>query len=157
MPLCSKALVVENYINTPKNGDPISGPRRAINFVSCLFQRANSISSSEACSNLYLEADEYRNFIEFIRLDTEEVNAAFEKMRIKTQQVAASGSLIRIPLVTVNGDIDYNAFNDLVQEVCAKYQVSNDDYVPSYFFISFREFKKQVSVLRYLSRSCMKH
>lgn len=119
---------MNDYIDTPKNGDPISGPNRALNFITCLYQRPNSIGAIEQCANLYLEPDDYRTYIEYIKLDSTEVKAAFGKMQQKTLAIAPSG-LTRVPTVTVNGVVDYNAFDDLVQEACAQYSVSNSEYL----------------------------
>ena len=118
---------MDDYINNVKNGDPISGPNRALNFVSCVFQNANNLNSIETCSNLELEPDQYRTYIEYIRLNTVEVENVMQKMRYETLAVISNiGTLVRVPLVTVNGIADYNALDDLVQETCAQYQVSNN-------------------------------
>jgi len=121
-----QALVVDTYIGKPKNGDPISGENRAVNFISCLFTStiANTFSALEACSNQKLEPDDYRTFLEYIRMDGDEVKTVFAAMKTKTEAVATDGLLTRIPLVTLNGAVDYNAFDDLVQEACAQYKVS---------------------------------
>ena len=52
------------------------------------------------------------------------VKTVFESMRTKTEAVTGSStSTLRIPIVTLNGAVDYNAFDDLVQEICAQYTV----------------------------------
>lgn len=118
--------MVDTYIGKPKNGDPVSGENRAINFISCLFSSniGNTFTALETCSNQKLEADDYRTFIEYVKMDGPEIKTVFEAMRTKTAAVATGGILPRVPLVTLNGEVDYNAFDDLVQEACAQYTVS---------------------------------
>ena len=118
-----QALVVDAYLNKPKNGDPISGPNRVVNFVACLFANRTSISTLEGCANQKLEPDDYRTYIEYIRHNTQEVRIVFDQMRLRTLSFATNGQLTRVPLVTVNNEVDYNAFDDLVQEACTKYTV----------------------------------
>lgn len=117
-----QALVVDKYITNAK-GDLVSGPDRAVNFVRCIAQSTsgNELTTLEICSRNHLQADDYRTFITEIRMDTAEVKTVFERMRTQTESLAGVGSpLPRVPTVTVNGQINYEALNDLVQEACVQ-------------------------------------
>jgi len=116
---------VDAYVNQVKNGHPVSGSNRAVNFLRCVFQSSigNTFDALENCSNHNLDIDDYLTYLQYIKQDSQEVKTVFEKMRTKTQQVASNGVLPRIPVVTLNGQVDYNAFDDLVQEACNQYGV----------------------------------
>ena len=115
-----QALVVDKYLTNPK-GDLVSGPNRVVNFVRCLAQSSlgSELTKLEVCSRDFLQIDDYRTFIEFIRMNSEEVKTVFENMRTKTASLLGEGNTLpRVPTVTVNGQMDYNALDDLVQEAC---------------------------------------
>lgn len=121
-----QAIVVDSYINKPNNGDPVSGTNRAINFITCLAKSTigNVFDALEICSNQNFKPDKYITILEAIKENPTEVQNILTQMRKKTEQFYTNNSLLRIPLITINGKIDYNAFDDLVQESCAQYKVS---------------------------------
>lgn len=119
-----QAIVVDSYINKPNNGDPVSGTNRAINFITCLAKSTigNVFDALEICSNQNFKPDKYITILEAIKENPTEVQNILTQMRKKTEQFYTNNSLLRIPLITINGKIDYNAFDDLVQESCAQYK-----------------------------------
>lgn len=118
-----QALVIDSYINKPKNGEPINGPHRAVTFVSCMFQSTigNVFGALEKCSNSMLKGGDYKLFLEQLKLGSK--SASLKKimadMAAKTTKVAAKG-LTRVPTVTINGKIDYAATDDLLGTVCTQ-------------------------------------
>ena len=119
---------MDKYINKPLNGDAISGENRAVNFITCLFQNPDGsiFSSLEKCTNQKLEYGDYMRVREAIKTDSDLLKKVFGDMRDQTKAIADAngGVLPRVPTVTVNGQLDYNALDDLVQEACAQYTVS---------------------------------
>mgnify|MGYP002649348896 CR=1 FL=1 len=118
-----QALVIDAYINKPKNGEPINGPHRAVTFVSCMFQSTigNIFGALEKCSNSMLKGNDYKQFIEQLKQGSKSatLKKVFADMTAKTTKVAAKG-LTRIPTVTINGKIDYGATDDLLGTVCSQ-------------------------------------
>ena len=121
-----QALVVDLFMNNPNNGDPVSGTNRAINFVTCFAKSTigNVFDALEICSNQNFKPDTYNAILEAIKENSPEVERVFSAMRTKTKPFIVNNELIRIPLVTLNNQIDYNAYNDLIQESCKQYKVS---------------------------------
>lgn len=113
---------MDKYLTNPK-GDLVSGQNRVVNFVRCLAQSTlgSELTKLEVCSRDSLQIDDYRTFIEYIRLDSTEVKTVFESMRTKTVNLIGDGNTLpRVPTVTVNDKLDYNALDDLVQEACSQ-------------------------------------
>ena len=124
-----QALVINSYINKPKNGDPISGTNRVVNFIACLARStiSNVYQALEQCTNQYLHADDYHTFIDHIIHNDDEIKHIYLEMHTKTLKVAQNGVLRRVPFVTINGLASYDALDDLVAATCAKYGVSISD------------------------------
>ncbi len=120
--LLFKAIVVNEFLLNPPNGDEIDGPNRAINFIDCMFasnEWQHIYKAGEQCSNIRLPIDEW---IYILRLaQSSESDELYLQMKSKTDLVG--NPLSRIPFVTINGEPSIPTFNDFMQEVCARYTV----------------------------------
>lgn len=118
-------MVIDKYLLNEDNGDLVSGPNRVVDFVNCLFTNQDSYSNQidllEICSNENLKAGEYETLIYSVRKNLPEVLDVFKKVQDETEKLAP---LSRLPTITLNGEVSVNAFNDLIEEVCDKYNVS---------------------------------
>ncbi|KAH7646648.1 hypothetical protein HUG17_2186 [Dermatophagoides farinae] len=119
-----QALVVDRYINNEHNGDLISGPNRVLNFLDCLIGKkiGNEYDHLEECTNVKLN-NEYIEFLEEIKMNGEKMQKIFRDFSTRTKKIMNTANSENLPLITVNDNdkINVNAFNDLVQEVCDKF------------------------------------
>jgi hypothetical protein len=120
--LLFKAIVVNEFLLNPPNGDEIDGPNRAINFIDCMFRSdewQHIYNAGEQCSNIRLPPDDW---IHILRLaQSSDSDSLYLEMKSKTDSVGTP--LPRIPFVTINGESSIPTFNDFMQEVCARYTV----------------------------------
>ncbi len=123
-----KALIVDKYITNSIVDDlAVSGPIKVARFFQCLAQSSsgNEFTSLETCSENNLQKGDYAAFISAINNKTANNNAekVFESMQTKTEGMLGINSITtlpRVPTVTLNGKISYNALNDLLSEACAQ-------------------------------------
>lgn len=117
-----KAIVVDEFLLNPPNGDEIDGPNRAINFIDCMFasnEWQHIYKAGEMCSNIRLPPDDWIHILR--RAQSEESDEIYLQMKQKTEAVGTP--LQRIPFVTINDEPSIPTFNDFMQEVCARYTV----------------------------------
>lgn len=116
-----QALVINKYITNAKADSLISSSFKVYQFIKCMAQSTsgNELTTLETCSTKVLENEDYATFMKAINSNLTEVVTLFESMREKTEKAIGAGNqLPRMPIVTVNGNLSFNALNDLVAEAC---------------------------------------
>lgn len=137
-----QAVVIDKYMGTEMNGDIISGANRAINFVRCLYHQdapTNVYTTLQLCSDENLEPDEYVDIIAMMNTKPDQFKTIMNNLKMKTE----NAKITRIPYLTVNGKESASAFNDLIQESCNNYKVTNSSILSVY------EHEQLSSYLRY--------
>ena len=122
-------MVVDSYLIKEPGGDLLSGHNRALNFATCLFREksGNQFDNLQRCSNQKLKPDVYAHLLKEISHNSDYTKEVMQKMESKTKQALedVGAEKGQFPLVTINGKVSYNGFDDLVQEVCTQYTVSS--------------------------------
>lgn len=103
----------------------VSGPIKVARFLQCLAQSSsgNEFTLLETCSESNLQKGDYATFIKAINNNSTDAEKVFENMQTKTKGMLGANSITtlpRVPTVTLNGKISYNALNDLLSEACAQ-------------------------------------
>lgn len=120
-------MVINKYITSSTTTDDLaeSNSFKVVKFFQCLAQSSsgNEFTSLETCSKAQLPEDDYANFIKDINSNSTDALKVFESMQTKTEGMLGVNNITtlpRVPTVTLNGIISYNALNDLLSEACAQ-------------------------------------